>query len=271
MVSKLLKHEMNAFARSMLPMEIILVGMALLTRFVQLFETATSAYYTVRTSSIVMFVIAIVVCLVMTIVVSIRRFYVNLFSSEGYLSFTLPVTAEQHIFAKLLISAASLIITVVTIIFSCCIATAGDVLVEVCKAVSYVLGEYYELLGGHMIAYIFEAITAVLIMFISQYLLFYACISIGQLFHKKRVLAAFGAYFAYYIFTQILGTVLIIVVAAEPNWLINLLSTIGAWAELHTFAFVHIVIIGIAVFYAVLSVVFFAVSRYIIKNRLNLE
>ena len=83
MVRKLIKHEMNAFARSMLPMEIILLGMAVLTRFVQLFETESSAYNTVRTSSIVMFVIAIVVCLVMTVVVSIRRFYVNLFSSEG--------------------------------------------------------------------------------------------------------------------------------------------------------------------------------------------
>ena len=37
MVRKLIKHEMNAFARSMLPMEIILLGMAVLTRFVQLF------------------------------------------------------------------------------------------------------------------------------------------------------------------------------------------------------------------------------------------
>lgn len=271
MVRKLIKHEMNAFARSMLPMEIILLGMAVLTRFVQLFETESSAYNTVRTSSIVMFVIAIVVCLVMTVIVSIRRFYVNLFSSEGYLTLTLPVTAEQHIFVKLLISVMSLIITVLTVTVSCCIATMGDVLIEVLKAIDYLFEEYYNLLGGHMIGYIFEGIILALAIFISQYLLFYACISIGQTARKNRVLAAFGVYFAYYIFTQILGTVFIIIVSSEPNWLIELFNRLSSFSEQYPFAFVHIIFIGLTVFYVVLSVVYFLVSRYIIKNRLNLE
>lgn len=271
MVKKLIKHEMHAFARSMLPMEIILIGMAILTRFVQLFETETSAYNTVRTSSIVMFVIAIVVCLVMTVVVSIRRFYMNLFSSEGYLTLTLPVSAGQHIFVKLLISVVSLIITLVTVIVSVCIATMGDVLVEVCKAVSYILKWYYSFLGGHTVAYIFEVIIVALAILVSQYLLFYACISIGQTARKNRVLAAFGVYFAYYITTQILGTVFIIIISAAPNWLMTLLENIGIWSEQHPFAAIHIALITVTVLYAVLSGVYFLVSRYIIKNRLNLE
>ena len=38
---------------------------------------------------------------VLSVVVVVVRFYQNLISDEGYLSFTLPVTAAQHIAAKL--------------------------------------------------------------------------------------------------------------------------------------------------------------------------
>lgn len=271
MVRKLLKHEMNAFTRSMLPMEVILLGIAVLTRFIQIFETESSAYNIVRTSAIIAFVISIVVCLIMSVAVSIRRFYTNMFTSEGYLTMTLPVTAEQHIFAKLLVSIASLLITLLTVTVSVCIATLGDVLAEVCKAVGYIFGEWYDALGGHLIGYIFEIILLALVAMASQYLLFYACISIGQTARKNRVLAAFGVYFAYYIVTQILGTILIIVVAANPQWLSDMARSMFEWAEKHQFAAFHILFLGITAFNAVMSGLWFLVSRYIIKNRLNLE
>lgn len=271
MVRKLIKHELNAFSRSMLPMEIMLLGIAVLTRFVQLFENDTRAYDIVRTSAIVVLVIAIVVCLVMSVVLSIKRFHTNMFTSEGYLTMTLPVTPSAHITAKLTVAVISLLITVLTVCVAGSIAMLGDVLVEVLKAVGFIWKNYYNRLKAHAVLYCIDIFFCALSVVVYQFLLLYGCISLGQMAKKRRVLAAFGVYFGYYILTQIIGTVMIIIVADRPDWLHRLGVSVFEWAELHPYASIHMLIWGITVFCAALSTAWFFINRYVLKNRLNLE
>ena len=100
MVKKLIKHEFIAYSRSLLPIELALIGIAIVLRFIQFFENQTTGYSILFGSAIFAFCAAIVVCLVMTFIVAIQRYYKNLFKSEGYLTLTLPVTHSQHIFTK---------------------------------------------------------------------------------------------------------------------------------------------------------------------------
>ena len=46
MVKKLMKYELASYMRSLLPFQLILLGIALLHRFVQLFENDGDAYWT---------------------------------------------------------------------------------------------------------------------------------------------------------------------------------------------------------------------------------
>lgn len=271
MVKKLIKHEFSAVGRSMFPMAVILLAMAFFTRVIQIFEAQSRTYDIILGSAIVMLVIAMIVSLVMSAVISIKRFYTNMFTGEGYLTMTLPVTATEHILTKLLVAFVSIAATVVAIIIAASIATLGEVLVEILKAIDYLADAYFKFFGGHGVAYIFEALIALIVVVASQFLLYYACISVGQMARKNRVLAAFGAYFGYYIITQIFGTVLVILVSLQPQWLIDLMQSITNFAEYHPYAFVHYFIWCITLFYGVLSVVFFFISRYIITNKLNLE
>lgn len=271
MVGKLIKHEMNAFSRSMLPMEIILLGIAVLTRFVQIFETESRVYDIVRGSAVVVLVIAIVVSLVMSVVVSIKRFYTNMFTSEGYLTMTLPVKPVWHIVSKLTVAVISLLATLLTACVSLSIAALGDMLIEVFKAIGYLWRIFYSHCGAHSILYCVEIVICALSVMAYLFLLFYGCISIGQTAKKRRVLAAFGVYFAYYILTQILGTVIIIIVSSEPQWLMDLGYEMGKWATKHPIAAAHSLIWGITVFCGVLSAIWFLINRYVLKNRLNLE
>ena len=102
-------------------------------------------------------------------------------------------------------------------------------------------------------------------------LLFYGCISVGQLARKNRVLAAFGTYFALYVIEQILGTIMVIFVSLQLTWLTALMEKLNLYAIKHPYVVVHGAIwIGIGI-YVIIGAVFFFVSRYIIKNRLNLE
>lgn len=271
MVRKLIKHEFDAVGRSMFPMAVILLAMSFFTRIIQIFEVQSRTYNIVLGSAIVMLVIAMIVSLVMSVVISIKRFYTNMFTGEGYLTMTLPVTAVQHILTKLLVAFVSVAATVVAIIIAGSIATFGEVLVEIFKAIDYLADAYFKFFGGHGVAYILEALIALIVVVASQFLLYYACISVGQMAHKNRVLAAFGAYFGYYIITQIFGTILVILVSLQPQWLIDLMQSITDFAEYHPYAFVHYFIWCITLFYGALALAFFFISRYIITNKLNLE
>ncbi len=271
MVRKLFKYEAAAVWRSMLPVEIIVLGIALLTRFIQLFEVESTAYDIVRASAIVMLVISVIVSLIISVIVSIKRFYTNMFSAEGYLTMTLPATPTQHILVKLSVAVISVLGAVLVSLIAVAIATMGEVLIEIFKAGGYLFSRYFERLGGHGIAYIFELLLTVIVVGASQLLLYYACISIGQFARKKRVLFACVAYFVYYVFTQIMGTLFIITVSMSPRWLKAVINAFADFAIMNPNGAAHMVIWGIILFYAVQAVVFFFVSRYIIKNKLNLE
>lgn len=269
MVKKLVKHEIIAYMRTMLPMQLILLGIAVLVRFVQLFESDITAFNIVNISSIIAFVISIIVCLVMAVVVSITRFYKNLFTSEGYLSFTLPVTPAAHIFAKLLVSVMFFAITVVTVLLSLCVATLGDVLTEVIKAIGYLAREFYDSVGVHMVFYILEIIIGAVVLFSASYLKFYACISLGQMAKKNRILAAFGVYFGYYFICQIIATIFIIIINNIYDYLP--FDVIYRFIDKYPYGSAHIMLWMVILFYAGISAVYFLVSHCVIKKKLNLE
>ncbi len=269
MVKKLLKHEMIAYSRTMLVIEAIVLGFAIIARCIWAFETNSITYDIVNVSSIIAFVISIIVCLVFTVVIGITRFYKNLFGREGYLSFTLPVTINQHIVSKLLIALLYCAISLVTVIVALMIAGIGDPTLEVIKAIVYLAERYFDVFKAHGAFYIIEAVIAVVAIIASEFLKYYACISVGQLAKKNRVLAAFGAYFGYYIICQVIGTIFIIFMTS--NFALTLIEAMMEFANKHPFATVHIVISGIAVLYALLSVVYYFVSYFIAKHKLNLE
>ena len=271
MVKKLLKHEFFAFFRSICPLAIITLGMGLLTRLIQLFESDSTAYSIIYGSTMFMFGAAVVVCLVASVALSVKRFYTNLFTAEGYLSMTLPVTAGQHIFAKLLVAVVGFAATVVTVLLALSIANFGEVLWEIFKAIGYILGKRIAEYGAHYIFYTLEFILMALVILAYNYLVFYSCISVGQMAKKNRVLAAFGAYFGYYVITQIIGTVFLLVAISMPDWMTQLIESFVEWGVRHQFAVIHVILLGISVLYGALSVGFFFLSRHLIKNRLNLE
>lgn len=163
MVKKLMKYELASYMRSLLPFQLILLGIALLHRFVQLFENDGDAYWTFFSSSTAIFIIACIVTLVATVALCIARFYKNMFTGEGYLSFTLPVTVHQHIWAKLLSAIICALVSVVAILLACSIVTAGDAFVELWKAICYLCNRAFDNIGGHFIAYIIEAVIMLVV------------------------------------------------------------------------------------------------------------
>jgi len=114
-----------------------------------------------------------------------------------------------------------------------------------------------------------ELAVFLLVATFTSIMLYYTFISIGQLFKKNRILAAVGAYFAYYVATQVIGAVITIVFSflAESG----ALDQIGEWIIHHPYQTVHIGACGAIVLFSAFAVVEFFVIKWIVTKKLNLE
>lgn len=274
MVRKLIKYDFMSYLRILLPVQLILIGIALINRIIQLFEPplaengagSSSIYSSIFTSSLVLYIISIAVCLLITVIISVVRFYQGMYSSEGYLNHTLPVTAAQHIWAKLLTSMLFSVGSLFAVFLSFMVITLGDVNIEVFKAGFYVLDKAFNSYGANIALYIIEGVVLLLLSVTAMYLKLYCCLSVGQLAKKRKILLAFGVYFGIYVVKQIIATVFIATVAVNYE----LMERIGEWISDNGIAFIHILLCGAIVFYAVLSLVYFLINKYLMSKKLNL-
>ncbi len=269
MVKKLYKHEFLAYARVMTLVYGILLTISAAGRVIQIFENDSVSYTIVSVFSGITYGISVLVAFGFSFAMGIIRFYRNLFTGEGYLTFTLPVTPRQHIAVKAVTAVCVNIITIVMVLISACIITAGEMLKEIGIALRYILKELYRLAGGQMVVIGLEFLLLLLVASFTGIMLYYTFIAIGQLFKKNRILAAVGAYFAYYILTQIVSTVLTIMFSLLS--VSGALDQLGLWIANHLADAIHIGIWSLIALEAIFAAVEFLVVKWIITKKLNLE
>lgn len=273
MVKKLFKHEFIAYMRALLPMHLIMLGVGALTRFVYFFEGDTTIFKIIGGSSVVAFVISCIVCAVLTFANTVTRFYKNMYTHEGYLTFTLPVTNDQHILVKAATAVAVIVLNFFAIFISICVATAGEFTIELFYAIGYIAVKATENVGWQLWLYILELVVWLLVSLFGQVFLFYSCISLGQLSNKNRIAMAIGVYFIYYFITQVFSTGFIVMmsVISYTDWFIKAMDSLGLFAVDHPYVFVHLVFLISIVFSAVYGALFYFITRTVMKKKLNLE
>ena len=273
MVKKLFKHEFLAHLRIMGVVYVILLTIAGAGRLIQCFEQDNIPYKIVSSASILTYGVSVMGAFAFTFVLAIVRFYKNLFTAEGYLSFTLPVTPAQHIFVKSVTALTMELITFFAVLLSGCIITAGEVLAEIWKAAAYLLDKLHAAIGFQDLWIGMECILLLVLWLLADFMLYYLFIAIGQLFKKHRILAAVGAYFAYYILTQILSTVGIVIfsVFATSSSFDIFMAWLWEFIGEHPYVFVHSWLWLAMLIPAALSLVSFFVIKKIITKKLNLE
>lgn len=270
MVKKLFKHELLSYMRLLIPVECVVLALAVFTRILQFFETESVVYSLILGSGTLMFILSLFVGSVACFWIAITRFYKNLFTGEGYLSFTLPVTPAQHLFVKLAVAMLMEIGVLLVAVLSVVIATSGDLLTELLKAVDYLLDQLFTVVSAtHSVLYVVEFVLLLLLSRVSQYLVVYTCICIGQTFRKNRVLGAFGVYFGFTMISQIASTVLSVIITVLETT--GALESINVYVEQHIYGFLHTVFISSGFFSLLFSAVLFFISHFIMNRKLNLE
>lgn len=269
MVKKLFKHEIDAYIRTIIPMHLVLLGIALVGRFVQFFESESDAYYILFYSSTIAYAISAVACLLLTIFFCIKRFYSNLFTHEGYLSLTLPVTSTQHIMVKNTIAVLAQITSIIMIIICTCALGMGEVCIEVFKAIGYMLKVFYNTFDYHATLFIIEAIVTLVLGIAGSMMIYYACIALGQRAKKNRVACAIGVYFIYYLIYQAIGTMFIILFTVFYDaWHIERLVQ---YLSNHPTVSVHLYFGLFFVISSILYTIGFIITKRTMDRKLNLE
>ena len=266
MVKKLIKYDLKAFLKVMLPVYFVLIGVAALYRIVSLFENDGVFFGIFNASAVIILVISVIVCLLLTFIFSIVRFYKNLYTAEGYLTFTLPVTPAAHIISKLTVSLIFDVITLAVVILSVAVATAGELFAEIVKAAFYLLGGAFRFLGGQSPLYVAEFVIMIIASLVAAHLLTYMCISVGQVVNKHKILLAVGVYFGVYVVSQVIGTVVLALGVST-----DLPTHIAEFAYRSPHAFLHILLCGVTLLEIALAAIYYAVTHRMIKKHLNLE
>ena len=267
MLGKLMKYEFRATAIYFLPIYVVLVLVSGLRYVVSLisqkFSNVFSAFSGFSLSAI--YLLLALGLAITTFIVIIIRFYKNLLGTEGYLMFTLPVSVEQNILAKLIPS-------VVWFFGSCVLG-----MLTIAPAMGLRFNDNpFTMFTGIRLGDVPEILLAVLMVIGSiagTFLFYYLCMCIGQMFNSHRFLVSAGAYIVIQTVLQILGIAFIWICASSFSsqafvaWLSNAFAFLD---KIPSGSLIYLFLIAANILSYGIAAALFFIDSAILRKRLNL-
>lgn len=268
MLSRLIKHEFRATGRILLPLYALLaVSTALFCVTMRL-----NSSYDIRALAVFRGLVAFVFGLtivgagIVTLALMVYRFYKNYMTDEGYLMFTLPVSTSQMIWSKLIVAMVWSAATALAVLAAGALAVvsqpfwAQELLPDLRLMWDYL---FSQITGAQLALYIAELVLLTVFSALSSYLMFYAAIALGHSFANHKVFLSVVFYIA---FTMGLQTVASFggvygISAAAKNGFFS--ADPRVW--------IHSLSLGGVAVAALTAVVFYVVTYFTLKKRLNLQ
>ncbi len=268
MLRKLMKHELRASGRIMLPLSLVVLITAVGGNFSVrgLMETDNQILNLLGVLLMAAFVIAIAAVCIMAFLLMLERFYKNLLLDEGYVTMTLPVSVHQLIWSKFLISLFWFIVTAIVVVLACMILAFDMTLVEEIRDGLRQLFSVFEfnLEVAHVIAYVLEFLLLILLGCAGACFQFYAALAVGHSFASHKMLLSVAAYFIMQFALRLISGIAMIAITS---------SGIDLWLSswLDNPASLDILLLAMCVLSAAIAAIFYGITHYCLKNRLNLE
>lgn len=275
MLKKLLKYDWKSVSLLLLILHGILLVYTLIGRLGIAFSlsgagdtmvsSVTTMYGIAAGLYIFVYVLFIFAIGVATYVYLAIRFQKNLFSDEGYLTHTLPVSPTKLIWSKMLVAWAWIAIDLVCVIVSVFLLvlfkeTSGSIGDLFHEFIAIFTGGYGTQNQIFMIILLLSMI-AQLFGFYTTLALFSMCL--GSLFKTHKILGAIVTFFGINTIFSLISTILMFEV---PAWSPVTYETNGLTGSQQNGLFLCYLAL-----YLVCSVLFFLGSRYILSKKLNLE
>lgn len=212
MLGKLVKHDFLSTWKVPVALDAVLIFLGILTAFaVQgIHSVGDSVGMSIFMFSFVgVFYIGIIAANIITLIYLVVRYYRNLYTSEGYLTFTLPVKTDMIVHSKVITGSVWMFLSYLFTVVSLLIAGAGFI-----KATNVTPAELKEsftqinaVMGLTDPGFIAIMIFVFLITPISGILCMYFSVSIGQLWQNHKVLGSVLCIVALYIINQFISQI----------------------------------------------------------------
>lgn len=266
MLGKLLKYDLKYGCRIFIVLHGILLTACILGRFL-FFERLDFNADSSMIAPPVALAAALYILLFTAVSLGIAallaiRFYKNLFTDEGYLSWTLPATPVQQLWAKLLSGTIWYVLDVLILALSLLILLTGPhmtaayekIAPEVTKALGMPLGSYSALILLFTVLSSFSGTVTI-----------YVCITIGQLFPSHRVLCAILTYFIITAVIQVVVLGFMILFHLFPGPYVN-----DTAAETDAAQYLFTILKFSSLINLVFTTLEYLASHYIFTRKLNL-
>ena len=227
----------------------------------------------ILSATILLFYGAIMCCAVGTSIYLAVRYYRSMYSNEGYLTHTLPVTSNQLLLGKMINFSIWELLSIICVMFNIMLFVAFIALREVgyrslFESFREVFADMQAILSSEYTTgwELFMVLTLILILIgtVSKSLLYMGSVNIGQLWARHRVAGAILVYAGVTVAVQIVTQAAMIIFMTSADQL-------GMLQNDYVFSFLN-QIMGVSILLQiVIGVVMYVVSLLILKKKVNLE
>ncbi|MDO4554621.1 MAG: hypothetical protein Q4B70_05685 [Lachnospiraceae bacterium] len=279
MLSKLIGQEFKVTSRYFVPLYICL---GVITLLLKLSLTLTIGNNTVFYSGssntvteiinvllIMLYVIILIGIVLLTYFIIIRRFYTNMFSDEGYLMFTLPVTTGQLLNSKLIVAFIWQFLMIPATLLSFFILFVNtDIIKAMPQFFSQLSLELHTLqISGFSIGLIIvELIAAVIVQLLGLVLMCYLSITLGQhLWAEHRLIGSILAFLGIYTVESLISSFAGIFIGNA------LVSSAYILTAADAFSYFNRVLPLTILSNIILVIIYYVVTHYMLNKKLNLN
>ena len=207
--------------------------------------------------TLVLYFVMLIVVLVGIVVYLAVHFYKTVYTDEGYLTHTLPVTKHQLLFSKILVGGLWVMIIYAMVYLS--LFLLGVSLVGMILPDGYTFARFWGEFGDLM-----KELSILLSLLIGPFIAMatvYGAISLGQLFTRHRVLMAIVSYIGIAVLNGFLGSVVQSVIGT--NDVIQTSTDLGSYFDVSLITSFSLNLI--------IAVVLYMASWLVMTKKLNME
>lgn len=222
--------------------------------------------------SMMMYVVMVVAVIVVTIIFILQRFYKNLLTGEGYLMHTLPVTAAQHIWSKLIAAVIWTILSSIVVVLSVCVLSmTGELLAAFIEEWREFLAVFRIYFGIPFSLIALECVVVLVVSIAVSILEVYLAIMLGHQAAKHKIAMAVVAYVGISVVLNIIFSIGLNLLLVSAYGL-HLMDWLGRIAENMTpMQWLQVMLLGSLVLNLIMGIVFYVITERLMRRNLNLE
>lgn len=289
MLKKLLKYEWKDTRKLLLPINLAIVLITIIGCFIlstSIFDSEMG--FLLAAPLLVLYILAIITFSCVTLVYLYIRFYRNLYTAEGYLMHTLPVTHTQLFHSKLIMGCFwsflnSLLTTISTTALGASLGfheafkeMSGESSESFIDDFFLSMGQtpdtfsFADAFGFTLPMFVFSLFIMTLVCSFSSVLMGYVSVLLGQRMERNKLAATVGFYFGIYMVIQILTSLVVVIpeLLLMNKYLDEPMNFSTQYIMADSFQTLFPAMI---ISYLLMDIIFYIICRILVKRQVNLD